>query len=206
MVYLSTGVIRNLLEPCYWMYDDARSRVGKEGVVERIDPQLQRERIIDRSKRMWDRLEKLDRCVEGCSQVDAKRVYNLFDQLAILFRKRLEEHQSEPRAISLTISALTDATAKDLLPLLTIARAAQLLYVRSGPAKERGRRETYYVPNRMLWPVRGIDPHGQHARVSLKAADLLAAAEGTSLPFSASADDEAEEPAPPEIQRELFDG
>jgi hypothetical protein len=42
----------------------------------------------------------------------------------------------------------------------------------------------------MLWPVRGLDPHGQHARVSLKAGHLWAAAtENKRIPFSAVKED-----------------
>ena len=62
-----------------------------------------------------------------------------------------------------------------------------MLYFRSGPAKDDGKRETFYVPNRMLWPIRGLDVVGQHARASLKARDIWAAANGEAFPF---ADDE----------------
>ena len=195
LVYLSTGIIRNLLEPCYWMFDDALSASGGVGLIAKIDANLQRDRIIDRSKRIWALLENLDQFVEGCSREDAKRLYSLFDQLAILFRKRLEKHESEPGAISFTISSMSTSNAEELIRVLDIASAAQLLYARSGPAKERGRRETYYVPNRMLWPVRGLDPHGQHARVSIKAEYLLAALDGSSIPFTSKKDkDESQEP------------
>ena len=57
------------------------------------------------------------------------------------------------------------------------------MYFRSGPSKDDGKRETYYVPNRMLWPVRGLDVVGQHARASLKARDVWAAANGAPFPF-----------------------
>ena len=183
LVYLSTGVIRNLLEPCYWMFDNALSESGGVGRISEIDPNIQRESIIERSKKIWERVKNLDRFVEDCSREDAKRIYCLFDQLAILFRKRLDEHESEPRATSFTISSMSQSNEQQLIPLLQKAGAAQLLYERSGPAKERGRRETYYVPNRMLWPVRGLDPHGQHARVSIKAEYLLAAFRWRSDPF-----------------------
>ena len=199
LVYLSTGVIRNLLEPCYWMYDDAMSASDENRSVTMIDSTLQRKRIIDRSKRVWERLENLDRFVEGCSRSGAKQIYALFDQLAILFRKRLDAHQSEPRANSFTISSMSVEEEKELLRLLDFARAAQLLYLRSGPAKERGRRETYYTPNRMLWPIRGLDPHGQHARVSIKAKYLIAALNGTPIPTGV--DDRDEQKAD---QRGLF--
>ena len=60
----------------------------------------------------------------------------------------------------------------NLKHLIEILRKAQLLYIRSGPSKDSGQIEPYYVPNKILWPVRGLDPHGQHARVSIPA-DVL---------------------------------
>lgn len=209
LVFLSTGVIRNLLEPCYWMYDDALSQANKmvDGVapVSVIIPQLQRDRILDRSKRLWERVQNdLDKSVEGCTRKQAEMIFNLFDNLAILFRERLERHQSEPRAISFSISSATDEEMDQLRPLLDIARKAQLLYSRLGPSKEKGGLETYYVPNRMLWPARGLDPYGQHARVSLKAADLLNAANGRKLPYVEAASTVIDEQTV-ERQKELFD-
>src|SRR5205807_1428389 len=117
---------------------------------------------------------------------------------------RLLEHKSEPSAISFTLSG-REGFEEKLQLLFDIARKAQLLYVRSGPAKEKGKRELYYVPNRMLWPDRGLDPHGQHARVSIKAADLWAAAErGIEIPFNASQEgNDTEQPA--QEQKGLFD-
>ena len=200
LVYLSTGVIRNLLEPCYWMYDDAMSAATERGSIAVIDPKLQRDKIIDRSKKLWQRLESIDRFIEGCSRADARKLHSLFDQLAALFLQRLHEHHSEPCAISFTISAMSEADEKVLHPLLEIARAAQVLYVRTGPSKERGKREKYYVPNRMLWPARGLDPHGQHARVSIKAGHLRSALEGEAIPINLSGP-----PSSPVEQQGLFE-
>jgi hypothetical protein len=210
LIFLSTGVIRNLLEPCYWMYDDlislSSSTDKSPAVIQSIPPILQTDRILDRSRRLWDRLrEGLDRAVEGCSRTQAMQLHNLFDQLAVLFRKRLLHHKSEPSAISFTISGREGYDDK-LQPLLNVARKAQLLYVRSGSAKEKGKREIYYVPNRMLWPERGLDPHGQHARVSIKAADLwLAAEKAEEIPFSAALEDTDSGAERGPAQKGLFD-
>ena len=107
-------------------------------------------------------------------------------------------HKSEPRAIVFSISGFSDEYVKLLNPVLDIARRANLLYVRIGPSKDDGQLETYYVPNRLLWPSRGLDPVGQHARVSLKASDIYSATRGTPFPFNK---DEADENEP--MQREL---
>lgn len=182
LVFLSTGVIRNLLIPCYAMYDKVISLQSGKGEadspVKFIPPNVQSEVIIGESRKRWDWLrDGIDQNIVGCSNADAGRCFRLLNQLAILFRERLLHHASEPRANSFTVSSPTDELMHELNGLFDILREAQLLYVRSGSAKERGKREWYYVPNRLLWPERGLDPHGQHARVSLRAADLWGAAE-----------------------------
>ena len=181
LVFLSTGVVRNLLEPCFRMFDAARSELesaatGHKAAVERIEPRIQTKEILKLSEDKWDWLrDGIARDIEGCSTEEGGRVYKLLDALAILFRNRLMNHRSEPSALSFTISGQDSSVMSDLNRLVTILRKAQLLYVRSGPAKDRGRREPYYEPNRMLWPIRALDPHGQHARVSITAQALLTA-------------------------------
>jgi hypothetical protein len=204
LVFLSTGVIRNLLQPCYWMYEKMLSLAAEGSATEpitAIPPQVQSDRIVDRSRELWDWLRhELDQNIEECSREDAVRAYHLLDNLAVHFRERLLNHKSEPRANSFTISGRKRNFMEKLEPILRILQQAQLVYIRSGPAKEKGRREWYYVPNRMLWPERGLDPHGQHARVSLSAADLWAAAdENRPIPLREDATELSDQ------QRELFD-
>lgn len=183
LVHMSTGVIRNLLEPCFWMYD----RVVSEGsgtsnraepiVVSSIPPDIQSEVVLERSKRKWLTIKNdLVQSVEGCSHEDANKVYQLFDQLAVLFRERLLRDISEPRAVTFSISDKKHEEYAQLMRILNIARKGQLLYVYFSSAKELGRREMYYVMNRILLPDRGLDPQGQHARVSIKCGILWAAA------------------------------
>jgi hypothetical protein len=203
LVFLSTGVIRNLLIPCYAMYDKvlSLSSVGAQppARVQHIPPSVQSDVIIEQSRKLWDWLrDGIDQNIVGCSREDARRCYQLLDQLAILFRERLLKHRSEPRGNSFTVSGQTEEIMSKLEPLFEILREAQLLYVRSGPAKDKGKREWYYVPNRLLWPERGLDPHGQHARVSLQAAELWAAAD-KNKPLTFSPDEVTE-------KWELFDG
>jgi hypothetical protein len=189
LVHISTGVIRNLLEPCYWMYDKVVSQNRASGAeasaAEEIPAPIQTEIILERSKRKWDWIrEGFDKSIVGCSRADAEHIYRLFDNLAILFRERLLRHDSEPRAIAFTISGSGFSEYRKLLRLLEFARKAQILYSYTSSAKDSGRREPYFVPNRILWPDRGLDPHGQHARVSIKARDLWAAAvRNQKIPF-----------------------
>ena len=179
LVFLSTGVIRNLLEPCFWMFDSLVSET-RESAPERdayefscIPPEIQTKVILERSARKWNWLRNsIAQDIEDCSTEDGDRAYRLFDALAVHFRKRLLDGKSEPRALSFTISTPEPPIPEELTRLIEILRKAQLLYIRSGPAKAEGRKEPYFVPNRILWPDRGLDPHGQHARVSIPA-DVL---------------------------------
>lgn len=189
IVYLSTGVIRNLLVPCHKMYEAAQSRSDfrpGSSKIDAISAGDQADIILTLSQSMWQRLKTgLDRSIDGCSSTQANQVVTLFEKLATYFRERLLKHESEPQANSFSLTGDGSQEWGDLMPLLEIARKAQLLYERIGPAKAGGLREVYYVPNRMLWPSIGLDLHGQHARASLKAKDLLAAANGSDIPMKA---------------------
>lgn len=200
IIHISSGVIRNLLEPCYVMYDDMLSK-SDSNEFNSISPKVQTNTIARLSDNYWSRLrDGVDSELSDCSTIEAKEVENLFNALAELFRKRLlDESCSEPRAIAFTISARTEKVMAQLEPILKIARKAQFLYVRSGSAKDNGAKEDYYIPNKMLWPSRGLDPVGQHARVSLQAGVLLdAAKKGIPIPYK-------EKISNPLVQRGLFE-
>jgi hypothetical protein len=199
LVHMSTGVIRNLLDPCYWMYDSLVSEIHASGgdisSIKEIPPNVQREVILDRSKRKWEWIEDgLANSIDGCSLEEGKHIYQLFDQLAILFRNRLLVHESEPRAVTFTISDKKSEHHSALIKLLDKAKKAQILYTYRSSAKDSGSRETYYVPNRILWPERGLDPVGQHARVSLKSSVLWeAAVNNKEIPFAIKSTTKVEE-------------
>ena len=185
IVNLSTGVVRNLLDPCFWMYDYVISKQGPFTKLTEISPSVQTEIIQERSTFKWEWLKQIHRYVDGCSEQQSKQINQLFDQLMVLFRQRLLKHKSEPRAIIFSISGREAVMFGAVQDLLNIVQRAQMLYTRTGNAKDDGLRETYYIPNRILLPARGLDPVGQHAHVQLKAIDLWAAAENNKpFPFA----------------------
>jgi hypothetical protein len=137
---------------------------------------------------------------QECSSDQAKQIYQLFDNLAKLFKRRLHEHKSEPRAIKFLITEVENPNYDKILELLEIAKKEQLLYTYTSSGKEFGKRSIYYVPNRMLWPCRGLDPCGQHSVVSLKVSVLWNAAnENKEIPMQTDVDET--EPT----QKGLFD-
>ncbi|OQW71219.1 MAG: hypothetical protein BVN35_16760 [Proteobacteria bacterium ST_bin11] len=186
IVNISSGVIRNLLEPCFVMYEDMISKNINDKEISEISTSVQTDVIFRLSESFWKRLrDGINNEIDNCSTLDGQHVENLFNGLAELFRNRLlDENSSEPRAIAFTISAKSDDIMSKLRPILNIARRAQLLYVRTGNAKDNGADEDYFIPNKMLWPSRGLDPVGQHARVSIQARYLLdAALNKTPIPY-----------------------
>ena len=190
IIDISTGIVRNMLEPCFWMYDSAINE--NKGVITEINPTIQTNVILERSAFLWKQLmQGLDCIVPDCSKQQGTYISNLFEQLMALFAKRLKSDISEPCAIVFSMSQ-TDSYPdqhKEILELLEIARRAQYIYMRYGNAKEKGKREIYYVPNRMLFPNFGLDPHGQFARVSLKVSDIYNAAHNKiAFPFNPADD------------------
>ncbi len=199
LVFLSTGVVRNLLEPCFWMFDrmisDSNSENGEYSKsIPHIPPKIQTEIILDRSQKTWDWLrDRIAQDIEDCSTEDGLYAFRLLDLLAVHFRHRLLHHESEPCALSFTISQREPDIMEKLNHIIEILRKAQLLYIRNGPSKDDGKRETYYVPNKILWPSRGLDPHGQHARVSIPSNVLWnAAKQGQSIKVNQNDDRQQE--------------
>ncbi|MBE2219211.1 MAG: hypothetical protein IAE90_13455 [Ignavibacteria bacterium] len=177
IIDISTGVVRNLLEPCFAMYDYELSN-STNNTINKIPHSTQTKIILSKSNDAWVRLQQvgLDKEIEGCSTKQAKQVFQLFDNLMILFRERLLHHKSLPRAIEFFISERDSKVMESIQPLLDISQKAQLLYTRLGSSKDQGRKEIFYIPNRILLPSRGLDPQGQHDRAAIKAKDIYNAA------------------------------
>lgn len=183
LVHLSTGVIRHLLDPCYWIFEELLSTTGSPSVNATASADLQSRIIHERSAKLWEFINnKLETQVEGCGKSEADKLRNFLTNLAEHFRYRLLNHKSEPRVLTFSISGYEPHLREELEPILNLAQKAQLLYVRPGPAKDGGGREDFYTPNRMLWPIYGLDVIGQHGRASLKALDLVNATRGKPIP------------------------
>jgi hypothetical protein len=186
LVHLSTGVIRHLLDPCYWIFEEILSnKTDLQGTP--ASSNIQSNIIHERSAKFWEFINhKLETQVEGCGKSEADKLRNFLTKLAEHFRYRLLNHKSEPRVLTFSISGYEPQFREELEPILNLAQKAQLLYIRSGPAKDGGGLEDFYTPNRMLWPAYGLDVIGQHGRASLKAIDLVNATRDKPIPTNNS--------------------
>lgn len=204
IIHTSTGVIRNLLEPCYWMFEDVLSKCESEEKIHYIDPKFQTDVILKRSDKLWEWIKDgIDKDIQDCSREDGKKIHNLFDNLAIYFRNRLlDENCSEPRSVTFSISEQGHENYSKVVKILDLARRAQLLYKRQGSGKDDGARVEYFVPNRLLWPGRSLDPKGQAGAVSIKCSSLFGAINGKKIPYKKETDKNLTS----DMQGDLFSG
>ncbi|MDR3176804.1 MAG: hypothetical protein LBU06_09790 [Desulfovibrio sp.] len=176
IAHVSTGVVRNALHPCWKMYEKELTRL-RGTIPQTIPPNIQASILKEESDALWGSIRAgFGNKIEGCTKEDSKKIENFFDELKTLFRNRLLSQCSEPRILAFIVSEKESEAYEEVKRLLLLCRKAQLLYERFGPGKDDGRRETFYATNRLLWIAVGLDPEGQHGRLSIKATDILAAA------------------------------
>lgn len=176
LVDISTGVIRNLLTPVFYMYEKEVSN-SDNGIVKYISPSTQSEIIKALSDNYWEKIRNIDSEIENCTIEFAKAINNFFDQLMIYLKKRLNDEKiSEPRALNFIISQSNENLDERILPIIDVCLRSTLLYKRTVNHKATGRKLNLYVPNRLLLPTHGLDPHGQYSHFPITAKTFIDAA------------------------------
>ncbi|WP_426065272.1 hypothetical protein [Flavobacterium sp. DSP2-3-1] len=176
IVDISTGVIRNLLTPIFYMYEKEVSNSGVK-LINSIPPNTQSEIIKTISDDYWNKLRNIDSEIEDCSIDFAKAINNFFNQLMIYLRKRLnDESISEPRALNFIISQSNEALDCKIMPIIDVCLRSTLLYRRTVNDKATGKKLHLYVPNRLLLPTHGLDPHGQYSHFPISGKSFVDAA------------------------------
>lgn len=179
LVDISTGVIRNLLTPIYFMYEKQLSNTEIKEIVE-IPVLVQKDIIVKRSEEFWEKINNIDSEIEDCTDELAKQINNFFSQLMIYLKKRLKNEKiSEPRALNFIVSQLAGVSIEEqtLIDLiLNASLRSTLLYKRMVNHKATGKKLPLYVPNRLMLPAHGLDAHGQYSHFPIKAKSFLDAA------------------------------
>ncbi len=177
IVDISTGVIRNLLTPIYFMYEKELSNTGQNN-VNLIPHSVQREVILKRSQDFWEKINEIDSEIENCTMELTQKIKNFFTQLMHYLRKRLKNTDiSEPRALNFIISNVsTGYEQQEIEEIINISLRSTLLYQRLVSHKATGQKLPLYVPNRLMLPAFGLDPHGQYSHFPIKAKHFLEAA------------------------------
>ncbi|WP_313100946.1 hypothetical protein [Epilithonimonas sp.] len=190
IVDISTGVIRNLLTPIFYMYEKELSNTGKDK-VEFIPDSTQSDIIKQSSNEFWNKLRNIDSEIEDCSSDLSRYINNFFNELMIYLKKRLaEESIAEPRALNFIISQKNKVYDDKVNEIIDICLRSTLLYKRTVSHKGDGTKLDLFVPNRLLLPAHGLDPHGQYSHFPIPAKAFIEAAYNKkNLPFFKDDDD-----------------
>lgn len=191
LVDISTGVIRNLLTPIYYMYEKQFSNHGANEMLN-IPSLIQRDIILNRSESFWEKIQDIDSEIEECTEDLGKHINNFFNQLMIYLKKRLKNEEiSEPRALNFIISKVTsEEEQKQIDEIINASLRSTLLYKRIVSHKSTGVKLPLYVPNRLMLPSHGLDPHGQYSHFPITGRAFLDAAyKNIEIPFFADETD-----------------
>lgn len=166
MVHLSSGVVRDFLEPCYLMFDSETGRLGGEGPITAIPAPVQNEVIYRYSEEfLLSKFEdfRKDLPPEEWSLLDSLRA--LLESLGRLFYDRLHDPKArEARLFSFTVRG---QLPPELAEILRIGVRYRYFQLRTYSSKEGGGRENWYILNRRLCPIFKLDPTGFEGRISL---------------------------------------
>ena len=166
LVHLSSGVVRDFLEPCYLMFEQCVSRGQERHLVSQIPPGIQDDVIYRYSSdfllETFEDIRK-DLPPEQWSRLDSLRT--LVESIGRLFYQRLHNPKSrEARLFSFTVRGDVPKEIEEVLQMGVRYRYFQL---KSYSTKEGGGRQKWYIFNRRLCPSYKLDPTGFEGRVSL---------------------------------------
>jgi hypothetical protein len=171
VVHLSSGIVRDFLEPCYLMFAKLLNEGKEPNQVTEIPPPIQDQILFDYSEEYV--IHKFVAIRQGMPPEKwgvLKALETLINSLGKLFYERLHDPQArEARLFSFTIRSSIPADIEEVLQLGIFHRYFQL---RSYSTKEGGGREKWYILNRRVCPVFKLDPTGFEGRISLTAAHL----------------------------------
>ena len=166
LVHISSGVVRDFLEPSYLMFDQCASKKEDSKSIDVIPPAVQNDVIYEYSEQFllvkFEDIRK-DLPPERWTQLQSLRT--VIESLGRLFYERLHDREArEARLFSFTVRGQVPLDIDEVLGLGVRHRYFQL---RTYSTKEGGGRERWYVLNRRLCPVFKLDPTGFEGRISL---------------------------------------
>lgn len=169
---ISTGVVRNLLAPCYIMYEKQVDRNNGEAISS-IDPRIQYETLLQESAKAWEEISELSVQIIDCSDHETAALRNALENFGFYLKnKLLDPEATEKKILSFTIADLDRSPyKKQIEKVLDIGVQGGLIYIRVGPDHSGGKTK-WYTPKRILWPTLGLDPVGQNGRKNFLANDF----------------------------------
>jgi len=174
LVDLSSGIVRDFLEPCYLMFDVLLGKGQSAENITSIPSRVQDEVIYQYSEEfLLEKFESLRQEVppEEWGLLDKLRC--LIESLGRLFYTRLHDPSAaESRVFSITVNG---AVSSDVREVFRLGEKHRYLQHRTYSSKQGGGREDWYILNRRLCPIYKLDPSGFEGRIQI-AAELLTVA------------------------------
>ncbi len=168
LVDLSSGIVRDFLEPCYLMFDALVSKGNRADAITSIPPSLQDDVVYRYSEEfLLGKFESLRQELppEQWGYLDKLRC--LIESLGRLFFARLHDLTArESRVFSFTVRGSLSLESREVLRL---GEKHRYLQHRTYSTKEGGGRDDWYILNRRLCPVYKLDPSGFEGRIQLSA-------------------------------------
>ena len=166
LVDISSGIIRNFLEPASRMY--AEIEAAGEPEVTQISTKIQNQVIYKWSEEyMLEEFENLrsDELTEHLDKYNkAEKLKNLIDALGECFHRKLISDDTERRIFSFMV---TNPLSPDIQSVMTLAIEWGYFSMKSIARKEGAGRNISYTLNRRLAPYFKLDPSGYAAHLSL---------------------------------------
>lgn len=169
LVHISSGVVRNFLEPCQLMVNEVK-RQGKDiDEIDHIPPKIQSEVMRQNAEDFLQ--EAPEKIAKSLSQEEMQYLDDLktlIRSLGELFYKRLIDPESrQPRVDSFTVNGeISDDS--DLGKVLKLGERIGYFKVSTYSKKGGGGRSDWYILNRRLAPMFKIDPTAFEGRLTLR--------------------------------------
>lgn len=179
MVHLSSGIVRDFLEPCYLMFDKLLDKGIAPRDIKEIDSATQDEILFQYSEGfLIHGIEEIRKKTAPEKWGELSSLETLISSLGKLFYERLHDPESrEARLFSFTVRG---QIPDDLASILRTGVEHRYFQLRTYSTKEGGGRENWYILNRRLCPVFKLDPTGFEGRISLTPEHLRLACQNSS--------------------------
>lgn len=168
MVHISSGVVRNFLQPCQLMFNKMKQGGKQSSEIDEIPPSTQDDVLTESSENfLREAPQKIAKSLPEEDMPYLDDLITLVRSLGKLFYERLHDEDSrEPRIFSFTVKGKIPQDS-DLNKVLELGERVQYFKVKTYSTKEGGGREDWYILNRRLAPMFKLDPTGFEGRMTL---------------------------------------
>ena len=166
MVHISSGIVRDFLEPCYLMFDECVSKGEDSKSIRLISASLQNSILHDYSEELLlKRFKVIKKELAPESWTTLESLRTLIESLGRLFYERLHDKEArEARLFSFTVNG---TLPRDIAGILELGVRYRYFQLRTYSTKDGGGRENWYILNRRLCPIFKLDPTGFEGRITL---------------------------------------